>query len=219
MKINTKKKLKKLIIGVIIIAGVFYLSKIAYTFLLDTYRNINACEGVKIDRKKYKVYGIDVSAHQNKIVWEKVAKDNIVFTFIKATEGKGFVMRNVDINQLDLPPVLDVERHGSFFAYTKVEEIRVEIQSFLDEIQRLYSVRPIIYTNVDGYNRYIEGNFPNYEIWICRICIEPHNEYWSFWQYSHKGRVWGIETEVDLNTFNGTKEDFENYINRFKARL
>ena len=88
MKINTKKRLKKLIIGVIIIAGVFYLSKIAYTFLLDTYRNINACEGVKIDRKKYKVYGIDVSAHQNKIVWEKVAKDNIVFTFIKATEGK-----------------------------------------------------------------------------------------------------------------------------------
>ena len=36
-------------------------------------------------------YGIDVSAHQNEIDWERVAADGIDFAYIKATEGEDFV--------------------------------------------------------------------------------------------------------------------------------
>ena len=89
----------------------------------------------------------------------------------------------------------------------------------MQEIESQYSIKPIIYTNVEGYKRYIDGYFPEYEIWICRICTEPQNDHWSFWQYSHKGTVRGIKTKVDLNTFNGSKEDFIDYINKFKAKL
>ena len=36
-------------------------------------------------------YGIDVSAHQGRIAWERVAEDGIHFAYIKATEGGDFV--------------------------------------------------------------------------------------------------------------------------------
>jgi len=36
-------------------------------------------------------YGIDVSAHQGAIDWDRVAHDNISFAYVKATEGDDFV--------------------------------------------------------------------------------------------------------------------------------
>ncbi|WP_203433909.1 GH25 family lysozyme [Jiangella asiatica] len=36
-------------------------------------------------------YGIDVSAHRDRIDWERVAQDDIEFAYIKATEGQGWV--------------------------------------------------------------------------------------------------------------------------------
>jgi len=256
MKKRTKKRVRNLIIAVVIIIATSYLAAYSYTYFIDIYRNYYACEGVKIDRSKYKVYGIDVSSHQGKIDWTMVAKDNIQFCFLKATEGEDFVdkrykenylgarennisigayhffrfgtsgkaqaqnfIKNVAINHLDLPPVLDVERHGNYFSFSKANEIRAEIKNYLKEIEIQYSIKPIIYTNIDGYERYIKGYFEHYEIWICRICTEPQTNHWSFWQYSHNGKVGGIQEKVDLNTFNGNKEDFIDYINKFKANL
>jgi lysozyme len=39
------------------------------------------------DRRAYPVRGIDVSHHQKEIDWPKVARDDVAFAFIKATEG------------------------------------------------------------------------------------------------------------------------------------
>ena len=39
------------------------------------------------DRTSYPVRGIDVSHHQKEIDWRKVARDDVAFAFIKATEG------------------------------------------------------------------------------------------------------------------------------------
>lgn len=36
-------------------------------------------------------YGIDVSAHQGRIDWTSVAKDDIEFAYVKATEGADFI--------------------------------------------------------------------------------------------------------------------------------
>ena len=43
-------------------------------------------------------YGIDVSAHQDAIDWQRVAEDNIRFAYIKATEGGDFVDKRFDEN-------------------------------------------------------------------------------------------------------------------------
>ncbi|MDD4529704.1 MAG: GH25 family lysozyme [Bacteroidales bacterium] len=256
MKKKNKKRLIKWTIVISIIFVLFSFANFFYNYFVDYYRNYYACEGVVIDNKKYPVYGIDVSSHQDEIEWERVSNDNIKFCFIKATEGKDFVdkrykenyigarenniligayhffrfgssgkeqaqnfIKNVAIEHLDFPPVLDVERHGNYFSFYKTNQIRVEIKNYLQEIERLYSIKPIIYTNLDGYQKYIEGYFPQYEIWICKICSEPQNHHWSFWQYSHKGEVSGISTKVDLNTFNGSEEDFIDYLNNYKQKL
>lgn len=256
MKKKNKKRLIKWIIAIVIIIVLSSFVSFFYNYFVDYYRNYYACQGIKIDNKKYPIYGIDVSSHQDEIDWEKVSNDNIKFCFLKATEGTDFVdkryktnylgakenniligayhffrfgssgkeqaknyINNVAIDHLDIPPVLDVERHGNYFSFSKVDEIRIEIKNFLKEIEKLYCIKPIIYTNVDGYERYIKGYFEEYEIWICRICTEPQNHHWSFWQYSHKGKVKGIEGKVDLNTFNGDDDDFIDYINEFKETL
>ena len=39
------------------------------------------------DRARYPVRGIDVSHHQGTIDWQKVAKDDVAFAFIKVSEG------------------------------------------------------------------------------------------------------------------------------------
>ncbi len=43
-------------------------------------------------------YGIDVSAHQGSIDWDRVAHDDISFAYIKATEGGDFVDRRFAVN-------------------------------------------------------------------------------------------------------------------------
>jgi len=42
------------------------------------------------NRTQYPVRGIDVSHHQGKINWELVAKDDVQFAYIKASEGANF---------------------------------------------------------------------------------------------------------------------------------
>ncbi len=43
------------------------------------------------DRTRFPVRGIDVSHHQGDIDWAEVAKDDVAFAFIKASEGGDFV--------------------------------------------------------------------------------------------------------------------------------
>ncbi|TIP02222.1 MAG: lysozyme, partial [Mesorhizobium sp.] len=39
------------------------------------------------DRSEFPIRGIDVSHHQGRIDWPRVAADDVVFAIIKATEG------------------------------------------------------------------------------------------------------------------------------------
>lgn len=51
-----------------------------------------------VDRDKYPVGGIDVSAHNGNINFHDVAKDGVEFVWIKATEGASFRDKRFDIN-------------------------------------------------------------------------------------------------------------------------
>jgi lysozyme len=47
--------------------------------------------GLCVTAQQRQIRGIDVSHHQGRIDWTKVASDNIAFVYIKATEGKTYV--------------------------------------------------------------------------------------------------------------------------------
>lgn len=104
----------------------------------------------------------------------------------------------------DLPPVLDVE-----VTDPKVSpaQLRESINTWLEAVTAHYGVKPIIYTSQNYYNRYLQGHFKNYHFWIARYsAVQPtvhHTDSWMFWQHTDKGRITGIKTAVDMNSFVG----------------
>ncbi len=122
------------------------------------------------------------------------------------TQAKNFIGR-VSLTKGDLPPVLDVEE-----AYgVPVLQVRNGVKTWLDEIEKYYQIKPLIYTNIDFYNRYLKGSFDNYPLWVAHY-LQPHQPRitrdWTFWQHSEQGHVNGIRQKVDFDVFNGDSLTF-----------
>ena len=123
------------------------------------------------------------------------------------TQAQNFINR-VTLTSGDLPPVLDVEQT---FGASAVQ-IRKEVKTWLEVIENYYSVRPIIYTNVDFYERFLKDAFDEYPLWVAHY-LQPHqpriSRDWTFWQHSEQGRVNGILSRVDFDVFNGESLSFK----------
>ena len=115
-------------------------------------------------------------------------------------------------------PIIDVEYYSYYKKAKPYKEwIIEELQTMLDKLESTYRVKPMIYTTMEFYNDYIDENFSDYDIWIRDIVTKPslENRDWRFWQYTGKGRLDGYigqEKFIDLNVFNGSKDDFDNFI-------
>ena len=115
-------------------------------------------------------------------------------------------------------PIVDVEYYGDYKKSKPYKESVIEeLQEMLDRLESTYRVKPMIYTTMEFYDYYIDGNFSDYDIWIRDIITKPtlENRDWKFWQYTGKGRLNGYSGEekfIDLNVFNGSKEDFDKFI-------
>ncbi len=124
------------------------------------------------------------------------------------------LLNSVQEFDLDLPLAIDVED------WTNPDDIPTN--TVVEQLSSMISVLEgagydvIIYTNQRGYNRYIAGFFPDTDIWLCTFEGEPHTE-WMLWQHSHEGRVQGVKGAVDVNTFNGTLEQFNAWRAAHKA--
>ncbi|AMP20053.1 glycoside hydrolase [endosymbiont 'TC1' of Trimyema compressum] len=82
------KKRMGIIIGFTLIALAVFL----YVFLNGTrWHN-------EMFSTRYPVQGIDISHYQENIDWEKVSQENIIFVFMKATEGHDYVDPNFKFN-------------------------------------------------------------------------------------------------------------------------
>lgn len=110
-----------------------------------------------------------------------------------------------------LPPVMDLE-----FQWTcpevSAEQLQQRIRSMAQKLEQHYGKKPIFYTTPNYYKTYIQGQFDDYVLWLQDLKnIPPRIDQrpWIFWQYSHSGKIAGINTEVDLNIFRGNREDFQ----------
>ncbi|MEM0994599.1 MAG: glycoside hydrolase family 25 protein [Bacteroidota bacterium] len=109
----------------------------------------------------------------------------------------------------DLPPVLDVEVLDGM---SKIELI-IALRLWLKHVELHYGVRPVLYTYQKFYNKYLAGHFDEYPIWIARynsrrpMLADRTN--WHFWQYGQKGRLEGINGDVDFNIFQGSMQELE----------
>lgn len=173
--------------------------KLGFAFIKATEGNGNVDPYFKRNWKKAKEAGIIRGAYHFFIA----SKDG-------TTQAKNFT-KKVTLEAGDLPPVLDVEKTHRADAVT----IRREVKEFLDILESTYSVKPIIYTNVDFYDRYLKGYFDEYPLWVAHY-LQPHKprikRNWTFWQHSEAGRVNGIFAKVDFNVFNGDSTGFRSLL-------
>jgi lysozyme len=90
--------------------------------------------------------------------------------------------------------------------------MRQQIKAWLQLIENTYKVKPIIYTYIDFYNRYLGTEFNEYPLWIAHYFAErePRIERnWLFWQFNDGGSVDGILPKTDFNVFSSDSSDFK----------
>ena len=230
----------------------FYAVVVVLTLILGIiiYKVFFEPDTYRINKFKYPIFGIDISKHNGKINWDKLAEEHLDFIFIKATEGKtrldpsyeenlkgarkinvkvgayhffkfnrdgaeqarNFLSR-VNISNLNFAPILDVEESGNFTNRNNPKLVIKEIRKFISYVEARSSRKVIIYTNEHEYNKYIKDNFNKNPLWICSLDEEPPiDREWLYWQYAHKGEISGIKGWVDLNTFNGSKSEWNSFI-------
>lgn len=116
----------------------------------------------------------------------------------------------VDMEDGDLPPVLDLETSAG-----KPDDIIIKgVKNWLEQIELHYGMKPIVYVNEHYYNKYIEGNFDEYPLWLAGYSRSHINDLASdahvlFWQHSEKGWADGIRGFVDYNVFLQEPGDWE----------
>ena len=181
-------------------------------------KDMNA-QGIKIGFAFIKATeGVGNVDNQFRRNWLKAEEQNICkgayHFFIAGKSGRRQAANFIEIVNLkkgDLPPVLDIEKAYGVSAI----EIRKEITDWLGVVEKYYCVKPVIYTNIDFYSKYLQDNFDDYPVWIAHYLqpVKPRIDHkWSFWQHSESGRVNGIKAPVDFNVFSGDSADFKNFL-------
>lgn len=162
--------------------------------------------------------GIENIDPQFKRNWKKSKQAGMIrgaYHFFLSTKDGRMQAENfistVDLASGDLPPVVDIEQtygvNASIF--------KKELKEWLDVVENHYKVKPVIYTNVDFYSRYLGKEFNSYPLWAAHYFqydAPRIDRNWDFWQHSEEGRVNGILSKVDFNVFNGDSLQFRNIL-------
>ena len=125
----------------------------------------------------------------------------------KAKDQAAFFIQNVDLQQGDLPPVLDVEHKPDEQSDDVFKESVLE---WLHIVEKHYGVKPIIYTYYKFKMKYLSDSvFDQYPYWIAHYYVDSveYKGAWKFWQHTDVGRLPGIKGYVDFNIYNGSYYD------------
>lgn len=120
------------------------------------------------------------------------------------------------LNQLNgkefqLPVVIDIEHENN---PTIAKNIVIEqLNKFILEVKKQIDIKPIIYTNGIGYQEFIKDKFNDYDIWLSSTnSWRPSMTPCTFWQFNIEANIDGINHQVDLNVFRGSKDEWEKYL-------
>lgn len=119
-------------------------------------------------------------------------------------------INNVVLKPGDLPPVLDIEEYSNV---QSTDRLKTGLLNWLVIVEEHYGVTPIIYTYNRFYRNVFEGDvrFYRYPFWIAWYNTQRHPDEimgnWHFWQFTDRGTITGIDGFVDINVFNGKKQD------------
>jgi len=118
-------------------------------------------------------------------------------------EQANLFIKTVKLQKGDLPPVLDIEKLPK---EQSIDSLKVGLKRWLKKVEEHYKVKPIIYTGERYYEDFLKEEFKGYTFWIANynFFVENIQEDWTFWQFTEKATIKGINERVDLNIYNGT---------------
>ena len=120
-----------------------------------------------------------------------------------------------DSCRLTLPLVIDIEEWGN--PVEVATDVVIGRLQTMEAMLRGAGHRVMFYTNKNGYWRFVRPAFPEPPhplLWVCSFTDPPlAGGNWALWQHSHRGRVPGVPSAADLNTFNGSYAEFLEFLN------
>jgi lysozyme len=136
-----------------------------------------------------------------------------------AFEQARWFIRNVPRDANALPPVLDMEwnhKSPTCSFRPRPDAVRKEMTVFLEQAERHFGKRPIVYTTLDFFHDNELHRMRGYAFWLRSVAGDPDTKYdrhpWIFWQYTGTGIVPGINGDADLNVFNGDAGAFRRWL-------
>lgn len=121
--------------------------------------------------------------------------------------------------KLDLPIVIDVEDWSN--------DHMVDDASTLSRLRAMVAAlkargyKVMIYTNGDGYRKYVRSTELNHDyLWLCSFTSPEALKHYRhhLQQFSHWGTVDGIDGEVDMNVFNGSRQKWHSWLGEASSR-
>lgn len=125
---------------------------------------------------------------------------------VPAEKQAEYFLRQVHLEDGDLPPVLDIEEMG----HLTPKELRSAALLWLRTVEKRYGVKPILYTYYKFRTQYLNTpEFDEYPYWIAHYYVQKvaFEGKWKFWQHTDCGKVSGITGYVDLNIYAGSMYD------------
>lgn len=114
-----------------------------------------------------------------------------------------FFVSLISGKKIDAKLAMDFER---FPDLSKKQINRIAI-TYLKEVEKLSGKEAIVYSDDYNADNTFEGEVTNYPLWIAQYGVkEPQNssgnwKYWEGFQYTDRGRVLGIEGNIDRDKF------------------
>lgn len=157
-----------------------------------SYVYIKATEGTSL---------VDDTYHQNlegaKRVGLKVGSYHFYRPNIPIEEQLQNIKDNIKKEEQDLLPLIDVETMSGVSQETFVKDL----QTFLESVTQYYGKRPLVYTFYNFYIKHMLTGFSEYKMMIARyhddVPVLPDERKYVIWQYTSKGRIFGIRGNVD----------------------
>ena len=141
--------------------------------------------------------------------WEGAKKNRMIrgaYHYYRPNENSleqaKLFIKTVRLSKGDLPPVLDIERMPE---NQSMSNLKKGLRRWLLAVENHYKVKPIIYTGEKYYDDFLKEEFSDYLFWIANYNFyrETIQDDWLFWQFTEKASVPGIESNVDVNIYNG----------------
>jgi lysozyme len=116
-----------------------------------------------------------------------------------------------------LPPAVDIEYSGNCKNYSDEDQIRRELDIFLERLQAAIPVKPILYVTRRARRHIISRFYDDYPIWARNTYWRPTlggGRAWTIWQFDDSGTAPGIRGDVDLNVYRGSLADLRSLTRR-----